>query len=318
MRLLLATDAASEGINMQECCRWIIHYDIPWSPSKLQQRNGRVSRHGQVRDVSVHYFRCDEEEDMDFLFRGRREGRAGAARPRQRRADLRRRHPAPLPGQDRPRVEQVSLFVEQEIAGSPEKNELGHYVARRHRRPDPRAKELLESTDTRLGISPQALVEILRAAIAVEGQGSLEEITGQARASTGSSRRPGGKGWPGRRSPWDHAPTAWNWCSTPPWSKRRSPAGGCCGSRSIRCLLRLGHPIMRQAMATLCRQLHDPDRSRRHLPLVPGGAAPTGFEALLVFHYTVTAINELREPLHDEVRSTVFRVEGGPLGPRRG
>ena len=54
---------------MQECCRWVIHYDIPWSPSKLQQRNGRVSRHGQVRDVSVHYFRCDEEEDMDFLFK---------------------------------------------------------------------------------------------------------------------------------------------------------------------------------------------------------------------------------------------------------
>src|SRR5262249_2688331 len=48
VRLLLATDAASEGINMQECCRWVVHYDIPWSPSKLQQRNGRVSRHGQV------------------------------------------------------------------------------------------------------------------------------------------------------------------------------------------------------------------------------------------------------------------------------
>jgi len=43
VRLMLATDAASEGINMQESCRWIIHFDIPWSPSKLQQRNGRVS-----------------------------------------------------------------------------------------------------------------------------------------------------------------------------------------------------------------------------------------------------------------------------------
>ena len=49
VRLLLATDAASEGINMQESCRWVVHYDIPWSPSRLQQRNGRVSRHGQVR-----------------------------------------------------------------------------------------------------------------------------------------------------------------------------------------------------------------------------------------------------------------------------
>lgn len=49
VRLLLATDAASEGINMQECCRWVIHYDVPWSPSKIIQRNGRVSRHGQTQ-----------------------------------------------------------------------------------------------------------------------------------------------------------------------------------------------------------------------------------------------------------------------------
>src|SRR5262249_19995325 len=41
----------------------------------------------------------------------------------------------------------------------------------------------------------------------------------------------------------------------------------------------------------------------------------TGFEALLVFHYTVTAINELREPLHDEVMTEVFRVEGDRLTP---
>ena len=38
VRLLLATDAASEGINMQQECRWVIHYDIPWSPSKLVQQ----------------------------------------------------------------------------------------------------------------------------------------------------------------------------------------------------------------------------------------------------------------------------------------
>ncbi len=40
-----------------------------------------------------------------------------------------------------------------------------------------------------------------------------------------------------------------------------------------------------------------------------------GFEALLAFHYTVTAINELREPLHDEVVASVFRVEGNRLTP---
>ena len=118
MRLLLATDAASEGINMQECCRWIIHYDIPWSPSKLQQRNGRVSRHGQVRDVSVHYFRCDEEEDMDFLFRV-------AEKVEQVRQDLGsverifdaaiQRH---FQGK-KTSIEQVGLFVDQQLENDP-------------------------------------------------------------------------------------------------------------------------------------------------------------------------------------------------------
>jgi hypothetical protein len=80
-------------------------------------------------------------------------------------------------------------------------------------------------------------------------------------------------------------------------------------------LMRLGHPIMRQAMSTLCRQLHDPTA---HDPIYRWSIAAlqrTGFEALLVFHYTITAINELREPLHDEVISSVFRIEGDRLTP---
>ena len=75
-------------------------------------------------------------------------------------------------------IEQVGLFVEQEIARSPERTELGQTAARDIADLTRRAKELLESTDNRLGISPQALHEILRAAITVEGGGALEEITG--------------------------------------------------------------------------------------------------------------------------------------------
>jgi Helicase conserved C-terminal domain len=47
--VLLATDAASEGIDLQyHCCR-VIHYEIPWNPNRLEQRNGRIDRHGQER-----------------------------------------------------------------------------------------------------------------------------------------------------------------------------------------------------------------------------------------------------------------------------
>ncbi len=80
-------------------------------------------------------------------------------------------------------------------------------------------------------------------------------------------------------------------------------------------LLRLGHPIMRQAMATLARQLHEPKGHNAIYRWSVAALRNSGFEALLAFHYTVTAINELREPLHDEVITTVFRVEGDRLVP---
>jgi len=56
-RILLATDAASEGIDLQNHCSDLIHYEIPWNPNRLEQRNGRVDRHGQRSPVvSVYHF----------------------------------------------------------------------------------------------------------------------------------------------------------------------------------------------------------------------------------------------------------------------
>lgn len=57
VRILLGTDAASEGINLQNHCSRLIHYEIPWNPSRLEQRNGRVDRHGQkAPTVDVFHF----------------------------------------------------------------------------------------------------------------------------------------------------------------------------------------------------------------------------------------------------------------------
>ena len=47
VRILLATDAASEGIDLQNHCPRLVHYEIPWNPNRLEQRNGRIDRHGQ-------------------------------------------------------------------------------------------------------------------------------------------------------------------------------------------------------------------------------------------------------------------------------
>ena len=53
--LLLATDAASEGLNLQQHCRTVINLELPWNPMRLEQRVGRVDRIGQRRRVHVFY-----------------------------------------------------------------------------------------------------------------------------------------------------------------------------------------------------------------------------------------------------------------------
>ena len=54
-RLLLATDTASEGLNLQQRCRIVISLELPWNPLRLEQRAGRVDRIGQSRRVhAVH------------------------------------------------------------------------------------------------------------------------------------------------------------------------------------------------------------------------------------------------------------------------
>jgi superfamily II DNA or RNA helicase len=49
--LLLATDAAAEGLNLQQRCRLVVNYELPWNPARLEQRIGRVDRIGQRRMV---------------------------------------------------------------------------------------------------------------------------------------------------------------------------------------------------------------------------------------------------------------------------
>ncbi len=51
-QILIATDAAGEGINLQ-FCRLLINWDIPWNPNRLEQRMGRIHRYGQKKDVLV-------------------------------------------------------------------------------------------------------------------------------------------------------------------------------------------------------------------------------------------------------------------------
>lgn len=79
VRVLIATDSASEGINLQWHCHRVLHWEIPWNPNRLEQRNGRVDRHGQpAPEVQVRHFvpaawrhvsfdAGSLEDELDFL-----------------------------------------------------------------------------------------------------------------------------------------------------------------------------------------------------------------------------------------------------------
>ncbi len=64
-RLLVATDCLSEGVNLQEKFTAVVHYDLPWNPNRLEQREGRVDRYGQsAKQVkAIRFFGRDNPVD---------------------------------------------------------------------------------------------------------------------------------------------------------------------------------------------------------------------------------------------------------------
>lgn len=63
LRILICTDAAREGINLQTYCSDLVHFDLPWNPARLEQRNGRIDRKLQpAKRVVCRYFRYDQRE----------------------------------------------------------------------------------------------------------------------------------------------------------------------------------------------------------------------------------------------------------------
>lgn len=66
-RVLVATDCLSEGINLQEYFTAILHYDLPWNPNRIEQRNGRIDRFGQTAKEVKIYILFGEDNPMDRI-----------------------------------------------------------------------------------------------------------------------------------------------------------------------------------------------------------------------------------------------------------
>lgn len=67
-KIMVATDAAGEGINLQ-FCHIMVNYDLPWNPNRIDQRIGRLHRYGQQRDVKVHNLFIANTREGEILTR---------------------------------------------------------------------------------------------------------------------------------------------------------------------------------------------------------------------------------------------------------
>ncbi|MBY0307444.1 MAG: SWF/SNF helicase family protein, partial [Phycisphaerales bacterium] len=66
--VLVATDCISEGMNLQRACGALVHYELPWNPNRLEQRNGRIDRYRQPEpSVTIRTLVCDDPLDFTIL-----------------------------------------------------------------------------------------------------------------------------------------------------------------------------------------------------------------------------------------------------------
>ncbi len=66
-RVLISTDCLSEGINLQHFFNAVLHYDLPWNPNRLEQREGRVDRFGQTAEVVKAYLLWGKDNPIDSV-----------------------------------------------------------------------------------------------------------------------------------------------------------------------------------------------------------------------------------------------------------
>lgn len=323
VRVLVATDAASEGLNLQETARYLLHWDVPWNPARLEQRNGRIDRHGQARDVTVWHFMSNEEQDLAFLglvvrkvdairedlgatgevfdeltHRRLIEGESLEAVRR----DLDSRVDAAVKAADVPRDQTTA------ITGSGGKA-------------DPAAD--LDAIRAELDLDPEALRETLDAAMAIStGRPRITEPDNHGRCRI-------------------VIPPPSSWTAVIDDAVRLAQLGRKLGaipslafdaahfidliggrpvfrSRKDTLLLHLGHPMLQRALTVLSRQRFPGagkgEVSRWTVRGAVPGELPAGADALVLLTVEELAVNELRETFHHWLRTVRFPVRGGELG----
>ncbi|MDA8045298.1 MAG: DISARM system SNF2-like helicase DrmD [Actinomycetota bacterium] len=178
VRILLATDAASEGIDLQHHCHRLVNYDIPFNPNRLEQRIGRLDRFGQAHPIEVTHFvgagwqeapAGSFEADLEFLSRV-------AAKVAVERRDLGSVNPV-LAAAVEARMLGGAVFADPTVV-DPTPSTASLRAEHDLRRAAARLRDQLDSSKRRLHVAPANVRRVVDTALALAGQPPLEDLDG--------------------------------------------------------------------------------------------------------------------------------------------
>jgi hypothetical protein len=317
VRVLVSTDAASEGLNLQETARYLLHYDVPWNPARLEQRNGRLDRHGQARDVVVHHFTSDDDADLAFL--GYVVGKVETMREDLGSvgelfdAAFQRRF---IEGESTQTVQQG---LDQAAARATARAELPR-DATVQPRDEADGGAQLATVAAELDLDPDSLRSTLEVALGIRaGRPRLEGPDQRGRFRL---RQPIPTDWQDLVDDALRLAVRGNTLGALP-SLVFDPAlliqqrNGRPVFRTQRdtALLHLGHPLFHRALALFARARFPGTGMSATRWTVRRGVVPAGADALFLLTVEELAVNELRESVHHWARTLRFPVIQGRIGP---
>ena len=320
VRILIATDAASEGLNLHRTARYLLHFDCPWNPSRLEQRNGRLDRYSQARDVTVHHF--DSSGDQDIRFLGHVIRKADEIREDLGSANeifdsaVRRRL---IQGEDSALVQSdfdlgISTVRGDRMSGFDGSLATGNGEVG--------AGELVRALAEAIDLNSHAMANTLEAAMVISGPPPQLETSGEP--DLYRIRQPDLHGW---KSVIDRSVRRPATSVTGALEPVRQIAFGpgpfmerlgdldIFKTRPDALLLHLAHPMMKRALGTLTRRRYPGDGGVSRWTVRVGGV-PAGNDALILLSVEELGVNDLRETFHQWVRTVAFPVRDGQIGDR--
>jgi len=317
VRMLVATDAAAEGLNLHRTARYLLHYDCPWNPSRLEQRNGRIDRYGQARDVAIHHFLSDGDPDLRFLdhvIRKADEIREDLGSVNELFDEA--AHRRLIAGED---PTQVQRDLDRRLEAARGRAAIAADSTVAYGGEAPGGAAAVEALAAEIDFDPASLRDTLEAAMAVRAGRPQLECSEETR--TCRVLRPDLPGWSeviddslrlatlhGERGP-----VARLAFSPEPFLEHL-------GERIVFSprpdvlLMHLAHPLMQRALSVLTRCRYPGGGGEVSRWTVRLGEVPEGADALLLVSLEELAVNELRETFHHWVRTLALPVQGGTLG----